>query len=190
MGLTRKMPAVWSTTTPISVLLSQSRQSCHPLEWSRKDPTPRPCLAEAARVKNRQLMHRRTAVANNEGTSELFVVRESAPRSALQQIPFHRANQPLRYERKAAYEHTPMCILPRMADGTRPVTIAKSLARELAEQTINMSRVVPNQAIAENRFANQATLVNRPQSAANHAPNSSLRLASPPAARFEAALQM
>merc|ERR1712032_109433 len=107
------MPAVWSSTTPISVLLSRSRRSCHPLEWSRKDPTERPCLAgERARMNTiMEQKHR-------------YDLRED------------QAFMPGTFGRKDTYEHTPMCILPRLADGSRPLSLTKSHANLRAEQSI------------------------------------------------------
>jgi len=155
------MPAVWASTTPIEVLLNQSRQSCDMLEWSRRDPSQRPCLAAAAAVRAAQQRKWREPLR---------------PAYDTMQLP------PMKRTRKTAYDHTPTCILPRLADGTRPITVSKAMAVALADDIISGQG-----RFARGRYSSEAPhRIVRPPSVGR--PATAYRTSSPEPGRFELTL--
>jgi len=117
--LSAPMPAVWASTTPLSVLLGEGgRSSCDMLQWSRRDPTPRPCLAEAARI----------SIIQREKRGMLNPLQP----------------QDARRSRHASYHHTATCILPKLPDGTRPLTITRAAADERIGAGLYRPRSLPS----------------------------------------------
>ena len=90
-------------------------------------------------------------------------------------VPAPNIKLPTR-NRNASYKHTPTCILPRLADGSRALTVTRAVADSLADDVIAKNAFSWRQPTRPHRLLDSLT---------SGAPGDSIRTSSPPPRAFE-----